>query len=266
MTMRRSLYGLVLAGGHSRACSATRRRCEYAGEPQLQRAMESAASVGRARFHLDAAGPAQRPAARRLRGHRRSDRPISGPIGGIQAALHAHPHSAWLVLACDLPFLDRATLERPDRPPRRRASCDRLSQQPRWHARAAVRDLRAGQPRSHRRSGSTRGSTARANGSRSSDVACSICPSRARSTTSTPRKNTPTRSPISGSGHHWRQRPSPASRRLQVRYFALLREQAGRSAEELQTGARTPLELYEELRRRRGLALGARTPARGDQR
>jgi molybdopterin converting factor subunit 1 len=40
-----------------------------------------------------------------------------------------------------------------------------------------------------------------------------------------------------------------------VRYFALLREQAGCSREELRTQARTPLELYQELRRLHGLAL-----------
>ena len=51
--------------------------------------------------------------------------------------------------------------------------------------------------------------------------------------------------------------PAGAStvRRVHVRYFAVLREQAGRSAEELETQATTPRELYEELRRRRGLTL-----------
>ena len=34
-----------------------------------------------------------------------------------------------------------------------------------------------------------------------------------------------------------------------------MREQAGRSNEELHTQARTPLELYRELQQRRGLAL-----------
>jgi molybdopterin converting factor subunit 1 len=42
---------------------------------------------------------------------------------------------------------------------------------------------------------------------------------------------------------------------LHVRYFAVLREQAGRSAEQLETQAATPRELYDELRRRRGLTL-----------
>ncbi|MFO1426128.1 MAG: NTP transferase domain-containing protein [Steroidobacteraceae bacterium] len=35
-----------------------------------------------------------------------------GPLAGILAAQHAHPHAAWLVLACDLPFLDERTLAR----------------------------------------------------------------------------------------------------------------------------------------------------------
>jgi molybdopterin converting factor subunit 1 len=40
------------------------------------------------------------------------------------------------------------------------------------------------------------------------------------------------------------------SRTLRVQYFALLREQAGRSEEQVTTAATTPLELYAELQRR----------------
>ena len=35
----------------------------------------------------------------------------SGPIAGILAAQAQHPQAAWLVLACDLPLLDDATLQ-----------------------------------------------------------------------------------------------------------------------------------------------------------
>lgn len=43
---------------------------------------------------------------------------------------------------------------------------------------------------------------------------------------------------------------------VRVQYFALLREQAGRSDEALDTCARTPRELYEELRARHPFTLG----------
>jgi molybdopterin-guanine dinucleotide biosynthesis protein A len=38
-------------------------------------------------------------------------KPGIGPIAGISAALEEHPGVAWLVLACDLPFLSRVTLD-----------------------------------------------------------------------------------------------------------------------------------------------------------
>jgi molybdopterin converting factor small subunit len=40
-----------------------------------------------------------------------------------------------------------------------------------------------------------------------------------------------------------------------VQYYALLREQAGRSDEALETAARTPRELYEELKGRHPFSL-----------
>jgi molybdopterin converting factor subunit 1 len=47
----------------------------------------------------------------------------------------------------------------------------------------------------------------------------------------------------------------PAPRALHVQYFASLRDQAGRSAETVASSARTPRELYIELRARHNLAL-----------
>lgn len=43
--------------------------------------------------------------------------------------------------------------------------------------------------------------------------------------------------------------------RIHVQYFAVLREQAGRSEETLETRASTPAELYDELRVAHGFAL-----------
>jgi molybdopterin converting factor subunit 1 len=46
-----------------------------------------------------------------------------------------------------------------------------------------------------------------------------------------------------------------ARRQVHVQYFALLREQAGCSNESLDTAARSPRELYDELRRRHPFTL-----------
>jgi molybdopterin converting factor subunit 1 len=43
---------------------------------------------------------------------------------------------------------------------------------------------------------------------------------------------------------------------VNIRYFALMREQAGRSGETLETTARTPADLYAELTGRYGFTLG----------
>ena len=43
---------------------------------------------------------------------------------------------------------------------------------------------------------------------------------------------------------------------VNIRYFALMREQAGRSEETLETTARTPADLYAELTGRYGFTLG----------
>ncbi|HXQ31178.1 MAG TPA: molybdopterin converting factor subunit 1 [Steroidobacteraceae bacterium] len=43
---------------------------------------------------------------------------------------------------------------------------------------------------------------------------------------------------------------------IEVRYYAVLREQAGVSQERVVTGATTAAALYEELRARHGLTLG----------
>lgn len=43
--------------------------------------------------------------------------------------------------------------------------------------------------------------------------------------------------------------------RVQLRYYALLREQAGRTAETVESPARTPAELYAELAARHGFRL-----------
>lgn len=45
-------------------------------------------------------------------------------------------------------------------------------------------------------------------------------------------------------------------KKIVVRYFAILRQERGRADEEVESYARTPLELYQELRGRHDFSLG----------
>jgi molybdopterin converting factor subunit 1 len=53
------------------------------------------------------------------------------------------------------------------------------------------------------------------------------------------------------------KRRSGWRKQVQVRYFAMLREQAGCGEERVETGASTPAALYEELRGRHGFSVPA---------
>ncbi|MGQ0383435.1 MAG: NTP transferase domain-containing protein [Gammaproteobacteria bacterium] len=104
------LHGLVLAGGRS-----TRMRVDKAGlvfgrRPQLDEAYALvAARVARAFVSVRAD---QREDPLRARFPHVVDGPgVEGPLAGILAAQRQEPRAAWLVVACDLPLLDGATLD-----------------------------------------------------------------------------------------------------------------------------------------------------------
>lgn len=82
----------------------------YHGRPQLEWTFDLLSEICRQVFvsvrHDQTADPV------RSRLPQIIDRLIDkGPIAGIAAAQAAHPDVAWLVVACDLPFLSRATLD-----------------------------------------------------------------------------------------------------------------------------------------------------------
>jgi len=82
----------------------------FHGKPQLQWAYELLNEVCERSFV--SVRPDQRDEVTRAQLPQIVDtQPGIGPIAGISAALAAHPDAAWLVLACDLPFLSRSTLE-----------------------------------------------------------------------------------------------------------------------------------------------------------
>lgn len=108
--MTAPLYGLLLAGGRSSRMQTDKAAIAYGRRPQLEQAFELLAPrVGLAfvsvradqtRDRLRAAFPQIVDGATG-----------AGPIAGIIAAQARHPEAAWLVLACDLPLLDGATLD-----------------------------------------------------------------------------------------------------------------------------------------------------------
>ena len=103
------VHGLLLAGGASRRMQRDKAGLEYAGEPQLLRAWQLLTAVtGRAFVSV---GPAQRDDPLRARFPRIVDAgEAAGPMAGILSAQGEYPGIAWLVIACDLPRLDAATL------------------------------------------------------------------------------------------------------------------------------------------------------------
>jgi molybdopterin-guanine dinucleotide biosynthesis protein A len=120
------LYGLVLAGGRSRRMQADKAALSYGSRPQLALAFDLLAP------RVDAAWVSvradQAADALRARFPHVVDGGIgAGPIAGIVAAQAQEPTAAWLVLACDLPFLDGATLDQliADRDPARQATAFR---------------------------------------------------------------------------------------------------------------------------------------------
>jgi molybdopterin-guanine dinucleotide biosynthesis protein A len=166
-----------------------------------------------------------------------------GPIAGILAAQAAHPDVAWLVLACDLPFLDADTLKHLlwARQPERSATAYRSSHDGLPEPLCAIYE-----PASRAAI-----ATHVANGKQcprkfliQSDAHLLEEPNpRALDNVNTPEEYGSAMSTFTPNEER-------ASKQIRVQYFALLREQAGRSDESLVTTARTPRELYDELKSR----------------
>ena len=110
MSERRKMFGLVLAGGRSRRMGQDKALLERDGQSQLQYAYSLLAELTDRQFVSTRAD--QQEDAERSRFPQIVDKYDDiGPVAGILSALEAHPDADWLVLACDLPNLDRRTLE-----------------------------------------------------------------------------------------------------------------------------------------------------------
>jgi molybdopterin-guanine dinucleotide biosynthesis protein A len=103
------LYGLVLAGGESRRMGRDKALLDYHGRPQLDWAFDLL-SRHCERVFVSVRTAHGRDAARAALPQIIDGELGAGPIAGIAAAQAAHPDAAWLVVACDLPFLSDTTL------------------------------------------------------------------------------------------------------------------------------------------------------------
>lgn len=238
--MTAPLYGLVLAGGHSTRMQRDKAALRYHGQTQLEWAMafiepyvekafvsvrsEQANDPVRAQFELIT-----------------DTREGLGPIGGIVAAQARHPEAAWLVIACDLPFLDADSLRAllAARDPQRPATAFRSSHDGLPEPLCAIWEP-ASRPSIEAYVGT--GKTCPRKFLIRSEARLIEEPNpRALDNINTPEEYGTAMTSLSS---------APARKNVKVQYYALLREQAGRSEEALVTGAGTPRELYEELRAR----------------
>jgi molybdopterin-guanine dinucleotide biosynthesis protein A len=110
--MNKPIHGLVLVGGRSQRMGSDKALLTYSGEqPQIVRTARLLQQVCTQVFISQ-------------REEQGFDTPegseaicdsvdaVKGPLCGILSAMRAHPDAHWLVLACDLPYLEVATLEK----------------------------------------------------------------------------------------------------------------------------------------------------------
>lgn len=106
------LHGLVLAGGRGTRLGAEKGALDYHGQPQVRWALELVTPLCARAFVSVRAAQAQGPVYRDLPLILDDGAEAAGPAAGLAAALRRFPDVAWLVLAADMPLLDRALLAR----------------------------------------------------------------------------------------------------------------------------------------------------------
>ncbi len=239
------VFGLVLAGGSSSRMQRDKAVLEYRGKSQIERAVELAAKYLPEVFVSVRAGQAADPSRARYPLIVDSV-PGEGPIVGIRSALAARPGVAWLVLACDLPFLSDAALSQllAERDPGASATAFRSAHDGLPEPLCAIWE-----PKSAAELAAYQAADGR-------------CPRKflirhgakllePRDRRALDNINTP---------DEYREAlrsfdAEASAMQLNIQYYALMREQAGRSDETLETTAATPADLYSELKARYGFTL-----------
>lgn len=236
------VYGLVLAGGRSSRMQRDKATLAYHGQTQLEWAMALLEPHVERAFVSVRAGQNDPVRARFEQIVDAHDN--LGPIAGIMAAQARYPDVAWLVLACDLPFLDGATLSHllAARDPARQATAFRSSHDGLPEPLCAVYEPASREAiLAHLARGKDCPRKFLING----DTLLIDEPNpRALDNINTPEEYGSAMASLNLND------TTAARKHIKVQYYALLREQAGRSDEALVTAARTPRELYDELKAR----------------
>lgn len=239
-----SVYGLVLAGGASKRMQRDKAALQYQGKTQLQRAFELARGHVEKVFVSVRADQTSDPARAHL--------PMivdsvagSGPIVGIRSALAAHPEAAWLVLACDLPFLSDAAIEEllRRRDPSALVTAYKSAHDGLPEPLCAIWEPAAARVLAEYQAAGS--DCPRKFLIRHGAHLLDLPDPRALDNVNTPEEHSQALAALE----------TLAPMQLKIHYYALMREQAGRSEETLETSAATPADLYTELATRYGFTL-----------
>ena len=241
--MTAPLHGLLLAGGKSIRMGSDKADLVVDGGLSLRdRGLQLLAPVTE-EIHLSIAQDDQRSyqcdTIRDLQ-------PGAGPLAGLEAAFQQAPGAAWLVTACDLPFLDESVLRclREARDPEREATCftSRFDGKP--EPLCAIYEPSASMPLARVLASQMR------------------CARKFLSSLDRKELDLPDRSALDNCN-----RPEDleearlalsngrTTKTIMVEYCGILREDAGSTMEELETEAATAAGLWEELRMARNLSL-----------
>ncbi len=243
------IYALVLAGGRSTRMQRDKAALAYHGRTQLEWA------VSFLQPHVERVFVSVRPDQTNDPIRARFDQIVDthdnlGPIAGIMAAQAKYPNVAWLVLACDLPFLDDGTLTTliSARQPQRLATAFRSSHDVLPEPLCAIYEPASREAiLAHAASGKNCPRKFLIN----SDVHLLDEPNpHALDNVNTPDEYGSAVASLSPTEIPGAKNVDAADKRIKVQYYAILREQAGRSDESIITSAPTPRDLYNELKSR----------------
>lgn len=104
-----NIKGLVLCGGHSKRMGKDKGRIEYFNRPQVEHVydlLDSFCSETFVSIREDQANMSHLENMKKIIDVEKN----LGPLGGLYSAFALYPDDAWLVMACDMPFVKESDL------------------------------------------------------------------------------------------------------------------------------------------------------------